>query len=207
MEWTQITITSLMTAIVTLAGQYFVSYLRKKGENLATKEDIGRLTEIVENVKSQFAVDLEFIRFNLGNKSTIQRLAAEKEFGALSEIAGCLFQIQSATERLRPKMLESNEPLEERYKRCSKEWIQSHNAFVEAVRKHRWFLPHRLFLRFSNIGRSSNKEYEDFRTDLKMGGGQPTHELSDQAEKNILELTEMIDETFLIVRRRWGTEE
>src|SRR5438132_2036284 len=86
MEWTQITITSLMTAIVTLAGQYFVSYLRKKGENLATKEDIGRLTEIVENVKSQFAVDLEFIRFNLGNKSTIQRLAAEKEFGALSEI-------------------------------------------------------------------------------------------------------------------------
>ena len=56
MEWTQITITSLMTAIVTLAGQYFVSYLRKKGENLATKEDIGRLTEIVENVKSQFAV-------------------------------------------------------------------------------------------------------------------------------------------------------
>ena len=105
MEWTQITITSLMTAIVTLAGQYFVSYLRKKGENLATKEDIGRLTEIVENVKSQFAVDLEFIRFNLGNKSTIQRLAAEKEFGALSEIAGCLFEIQSATERLRPKML------------------------------------------------------------------------------------------------------
>ena len=158
-------------------------------------------------MKSQFAVDLEFIRFNLGNKSTIQRLAAEKEFGALSEIAGCLFEIQSATERLRPKMLESNEPLEERYKRCSKEWIQSHNAFVEAVRKHRWFLPHWLFLRFSNIGRSSNKEYEDFRTDLKMGGGQPTHELSDQAEKNILELTEMIDETFLIVRRRWGTEE
>jgi len=39
-----------------------------------------------------------------------------------------------------------------------------------------------------------------------MGGVQLTHELSDQAEKNILELTEMIDETFLIVRRRWGTE-
>src|SRR6266850_1885706 len=145
MEWTQVAITSLTTAIVTLAGQYFVSYLRRKGENLATKEDIGKLTAIVEDVKSQFAVDLELIRFNLGNKATIQRLAAEKEFEALSEIAACLFEIQSATENLRPKMLESNEPLEERYNRCSKEWIQSHNVFVETVRKHRWFLPHWLF--------------------------------------------------------------
>lgn len=40
-------------------GIYFKSYLTKKGENVATKEDVSNITHQIENVKHQFAIDLE----------------------------------------------------------------------------------------------------------------------------------------------------
>jgi hypothetical protein len=40
-------------------GAYFGAYLRRKGQNFADKEDIKKLTEIVENVRSQHAKELE----------------------------------------------------------------------------------------------------------------------------------------------------
>lgn len=41
-----------LTFLVAGAGAYIGSYLREKGKGLATKEDIGRITEIVEQVKT-----------------------------------------------------------------------------------------------------------------------------------------------------------
>lgn len=45
--------------IVAATGAYFGAYLRRKGQNFADKEDIQRLTEIVESVRSQHAERLE----------------------------------------------------------------------------------------------------------------------------------------------------
>jgi hypothetical protein len=45
--------------IVAAVGAYFGAYLRRKGQNFADKEDIKKLTEIVENVRSQHAKELE----------------------------------------------------------------------------------------------------------------------------------------------------
>jgi hypothetical protein len=41
-----------LTFLVAGAGAYIGSYLHEKGKGLATKEDIGRITEIVEQVKT-----------------------------------------------------------------------------------------------------------------------------------------------------------
>jgi len=45
--------------IVAAGGACFCAYLRRKGQNFADKEDIQRLTEIVESVRSQHAERLE----------------------------------------------------------------------------------------------------------------------------------------------------
>lgn len=45
--------------IVAAGGAYFGAYLRRKGQNFADKEDIKKLTEIVENVRLQNAKELE----------------------------------------------------------------------------------------------------------------------------------------------------
>ncbi|HZF01374.1 MAG TPA: hypothetical protein VE344_05700 [Methylomirabilota bacterium] len=45
--------------IAAAVGAYFGAYLRRKGQNFADKEDIKKLTEIVENIRSQHAKELE----------------------------------------------------------------------------------------------------------------------------------------------------
>jgi len=45
--------------IAAAVGAFFGAYLRRKGQNFADKEDIKKLTEIVENVRSQHAKELE----------------------------------------------------------------------------------------------------------------------------------------------------
>src|SRR6267142_1938229 len=55
----------LATFGVAAVGAYLGSYLRQKGKNLATKEDVGNLTELVERVRSQHAERLEILKNTL----------------------------------------------------------------------------------------------------------------------------------------------
>ncbi|GEM_PF-6484306 len=64
---------------------YFPGYLRKKGENLADKEDIAKITNEIEEVKSQYQEKLQEIIFqnnqlleNLKWKNQIRLAALEK---------------------------------------------------------------------------------------------------------------------------------
>lgn len=44
---------------------YFPAYFHKKGENLATKEDIGEITQKIEQIKVQYSAQLEDIKFSV----------------------------------------------------------------------------------------------------------------------------------------------
>lgn len=39
--------------------QFFPSYMKEKGKNVATKEDIEEITRLTENVKTEFQMQLE----------------------------------------------------------------------------------------------------------------------------------------------------
>lgn len=47
--------------LFTGAASYFGSYLRTKGKNLATKEDIKSITDEIESVKTEYAKQLEML--------------------------------------------------------------------------------------------------------------------------------------------------
>lgn len=67
----QVLTLSAVVVLAALARSYLPSYMKKKGENLATKEDISAITEEVEKVRSLHAAEVESFKTSL-------RLAAEQ---------------------------------------------------------------------------------------------------------------------------------
>lgn len=51
----------VLTIVVGLAVLYFRSYLNKKAENLATKEDLAEITRKVESVRAEYAEKLQTV--------------------------------------------------------------------------------------------------------------------------------------------------
>ena len=78
-------VTFLMTIIAAGVGAYLSTYLREKGKNLATKEDLGELTRIVEEIKNEHAKELELLksRQQMRMASIDRRLQAHQEAFAL----------------------------------------------------------------------------------------------------------------------------
>jgi len=60
---------------------YFGSYLRTKGQNLATKEDIGKITEEIEKIRTGYAAKLE----NLSHENRLRLAALEKRLQTYQE--------------------------------------------------------------------------------------------------------------------------
>jgi len=63
MDWTQFSLTVVLTAIGTwLARSYLGSYLGKKGENRAIHEDLEKINRQLETIKSEFSLKLDFYK-------------------------------------------------------------------------------------------------------------------------------------------------
>ena len=67
-------ITSFCSLVASGVGAYFASYLKAKGENLATKEDITDITQKIEEVKNTYAQNLEDFK----HRKKMQFVALEK---------------------------------------------------------------------------------------------------------------------------------
>ena len=67
-------VNGLVGAIIGALGLSLSSYFRKKGENLATKEDIGAITREIEQIRSEFGVHME----NVAQRNRLQLAAIDK---------------------------------------------------------------------------------------------------------------------------------
>lgn len=56
--------------LILLLRKYLPSYLTKKAENLATKQDIGEITHRIEEVRTQHLAALERVKSGLSDEST-----------------------------------------------------------------------------------------------------------------------------------------
>jgi len=65
---------------------YIPAYLSEKGKNLATKEDVGAITEKVEAVKSGYAEMLEEVK--VGNQLKISAIEREQHLKKEEENTG-----------------------------------------------------------------------------------------------------------------------
>jgi hypothetical protein len=243
MEWKQLSFTSVITLIIVWFAPYLKAYLTKKGENLATHEDLDKLTRALENIKSEFveanayasekgkglatkedigeitrtvenvrhevSTSIELLKWQLGKRATIHRLASEKEFEALGEIGKALFELQLTTTGLRPSFdrIDPNEPEQERHNRRYAAWAKSHDTFLDVVERHKLFMSQSLYLKFFNIRRLSHAEALDFEYSLKAGKGKLSYESYQRSKEKLEAMDTAIREAIESIRRRCGIEE
>ena len=92
----------LMTILPTIGGflgGYLSSYLKKKGENLATKEDISKITKKVEEVKISFSKDLKIFDNKLGKIAK----AEDKEIQIILKFIGQIQNFQKIISKFKYK--------------------------------------------------------------------------------------------------------
>ena len=84
--WYAITI-----ALLCLIGAGLGSYIRKKGDNLAIKEDIGEITRTVQEVKAEFAKETEILKANLQTISDERHIRFSKLHEKRAEVVEELY--------------------------------------------------------------------------------------------------------------------
>jgi hypothetical protein len=92
-----------------LLGCFLPKYFGKKGENLATKEDISGITDRIESVKKDYAEQLASIKAELSAKLNRHGFRFEKEYEVLNELNTLLVDVRDASRSLRP-ILDSRDP-------------------------------------------------------------------------------------------------
>lgn len=69
MDWLDLLLHVFIAAVAVIAGwflnNYFPSYMSKKGENLATKEDVQEITALTEEVQKEFKESFELFTADL----------------------------------------------------------------------------------------------------------------------------------------------
>jgi hypothetical protein len=82
----------------------FSAYFKKKGKNLATKEDIAGITNKIESVKHDYASQLEHAKADLSALLTMHGYRYEKEYEVLSHLTELLVDLRDRSVTLRPVM-------------------------------------------------------------------------------------------------------
>ena len=121
---------------------YLPSYFSKKGENLATKEDIKEITEKVEEIRVEYAT-----------RQHISERAFDKEFEVLSEVWASLFELRNAVLSLRPIVdtFDPKEFEEERINRRLSEFAKCYNNFAKIFVSNQPFYPNDIFVELDTI--------------------------------------------------------
>jgi hypothetical protein len=112
MEWADYLKFGVVQVIVTFCAAYFASYIREKGKNLATREDIQKITDKVESVKVVYAKELEVLKAEysahlkyfesqLSRKLHVDGTRFEKEFQVIQSVWTALIDFQRAANHLR----------------------------------------------------------------------------------------------------------
>jgi hypothetical protein len=79
------------------ANRFLPAYITKKGENLATREDIEGITKKVEEIKAEFARNIELLKTDLQQYSHVQGAVFDKEFTVLSAVWSAVADLRNAT--------------------------------------------------------------------------------------------------------------
>jgi len=138
MQWTTYLSIGLFQAVITAITWFCASYLKEKGKNFATREDIKEITDKIESVKTEYAKELEGLKSQLNAKFHAQTVRFEKEFNSYKEIWDSIvelmehifeFHIAVSTSDRKPELNEASK----------KRFLQAIQDFYFAFEKSRPF--------------------------------------------------------------------
>ena len=122
-----------LTIVLSIGGAWLISYIREKGKNLATKEDISEITQKIESIKTDLAAKQHFSQIRYG-----------REMKVFEEIWPKLCELQEAVLALRPVMdtlPQEGETKESRKSMRAENFTNAFVAFRTAIKHSRPFYP------------------------------------------------------------------
>ncbi len=193
----------LAIGCIFLFKKYLFSYSSEKGKNLATKEDIGEITNSIESVKLNHAKLLESTRAELSSQINNHGFRYEKEYEVLSDLSSLLVDVRDASLSLRPAMdyrdpdKSDDDIKRERLTR----YYEALRALYVVREKKRPFYPEEIYLSIRAIEKESRSEsieyqYRDPEDENRY------MDYWEKAEKNQEKITELAEEAMSKIRDR-----
>ena len=151
----------LLFFVIVAFGAFFGSYLKKKAENVATKEDIQEITKKIEDIRAYYSTQLESHKASLQLSNQLKLAALDKR----------LQKHQEAYSLWRKLLfnLRNEEKIGQSIDECQKWWDENclylgdeaRSAFHTAI-----FLA----VDFRNLPRTEPKEIREWFNKIKMAG-------------------------------------
>ena len=156
-------ILSIINFLIFIGILFLSSYFKKKGENLATKEDISEITDKVENVKTSYATSLEKFKSELTKQLYIHNLQYDSEYKIYLEIWEELIEVRNATLKMRPMFDTSTGDKEGRKQERLKIFADCFNKFHLNVDKKRPFYVESVYKELYELIKIVHTEYIDYQ--------------------------------------------
>jgi len=193
----------IVVPIISIFGSFLVTYLKEKGKNAATKEDIGRITTEIEASKSHFTERLEHLRAELNSRAHYGKVRYEREMKVFEEVWPNLCALRETVLSLRPVMdssLKEGETEESRKKQRAERFMDAYMALAKTVEHSRPFYPPSIWIELRTLLDLSWGEAVDFRFSDDRGRGRGDY--WDKAMANSKAINEQVDKTCEAIRSR-----
>lgn len=186
-----------------LATRYLPSYIKEKGKNLATKEDIASITNEIEKVRSQYAENIEALKASLGSRTHMHQVRYEREFEILLGLTEKLVELRDAATTLRPvsEYVNPEETDADRKKRRLTRYQEASRALYLFSESRRPFFPEDIYDALQVVDRKAWSEVVQYNRRSPFGEhADPNY--WDNAEKNAAEITSAVDSVLEKIRHR-----
>ena len=200
-----------LEAVYVLAGltvglilqSFLPKYYSKKGENLATKEDIAEITDKIESVKHEYANNLESVKAELSSKLNTHGHRYENEYLILSELTGLLVDVRDACLSLRPMLDYKPEGKSEddiKIERLNR-LFEARKLLYMAREKKRPFYPSEIYKAIVDVDSTANVESVKYQYQNPFEKGNFENYWK-EAEKNQKEIAKFAEEAMEKIRMR-----
>ena len=200
MEWTDYLAVGLFQAIITMIVWFCASYISQKGKNLATREDIEKITDKIESVKIEYAKELEDLKSQLNVGVHVHTVAFEKEFKVLEEVWERLIELRNSGEQFTPGFKSGSLDDPELNQRFGQAFVN----FLRVIVLQRPFFPQDLFNLLEDYCKRQLKYFHDheFITKAEFQPDWVSEDFWKKREENLQEIRKLPDQVCLAIRRR-----
>jgi len=183
----------LVLVIGWLIKFYVPAYLRKKGENLATKEDIEGITSKIESVRA-----------SIGHQLYIHQTRYQNEFNILMDLTEKLVELRDSALALRPVIdyVDASESEEDRKRKRLKPYQEAALAFYKLYETRKPFYPDEIYNGIKELDRVVWKEVVQYKNRLPSESKGFDPEYWEKAGKNSDEISKLADKVIGLIRNR-----
>ena len=181
----------LIGVAVLLVKSFLPAYFNKKGENLATKEDIQDITTKVEDVKA-----------SIGSKLYVHQFRYQNEFMILKDLSEKLVGLRDSALLLRPTLdtINPNESEEERKQKRLAKYDEASKAFYKLYEANKPFYPDEIYRGLNRLHDIVWKEVVQYGHASEKDRRDPKY--WNDATENAKGISKLADEIIELIRKR-----